>query len=593
MIEQRIKINLNGMGTLILKPERYSAISMPNFSYQGMEFHNIPEYKQNNVIPIQFNNNPSNDSANIILQEETRYQLYFKFNNPIKFINFPILQQFNNDFNYSIPSSSKDFCSANLNTGSYAGKSFIDIELNGSEPIKIPFFVHPKKLNFDHYSAMISYLCQTASGIVFDSAPVFESQELKDINRETFYEDFIFFEYLFRPENLISSYEHIRRDPYKVLKRYQEPVPITLATNVGPSELINMASDSGNLDKAKKIPARWPEGMKDFIPNKINQSFYEEIVDNPENQFVKFFMHLTGELIQNIVKYIDKEELKGYAVDKIFNYQNIIQEYLLDDWLDDVGDMHYFPSNSQILQKKSGYRDILSFFMVLESAFYIKIDGLEDLLKGYQRKLYDLYEYWCYIKLFEILSKLANIEPDYNKLFVSKDEKEWLMELKRGIASKQKFKVKYNNIEFDVKLLYNRLYKGKNYLKGSYSLSLKPDYTIIIKSGEYKYLIHFDAKYRSDIIFDDKDINKRDKEEDEKRIYKSADIYKMHTYKDAIKGSLGAYVLYPGDIPKIYNENETGIFPSIGAFPLKPNGNISEETKIEEFIYDILDFFTK
>ena len=38
--------------------------------------------------------------------------------------------------------------------------------------------------------------------------------------------------------------------------------------------------------------------------------------------------------------------------------------------------------------------------------------------------------------------------------------------------------------------------------------------------------------------------------------FKKEDIYKMHTYRDAIRGCRGAYMLYPG--------NETRIFPVDG-----------------------------
>ncbi|MEN6551325.1 MAG: nuclease domain-containing protein, partial [Methanobacterium sp.] len=123
----------------------------------------------------------------------------------------------------------------------------------------------------------------------------------------------------------------------------------------------------------------------------------------------------------------------------------------------------------------------------------------------------------------------------------------------------------------------------------SYSLNLRPDYTLRIKKGSDYHLIHFDAKYRSDIIIEDTDIDKRDKEEEEKRVYKNADIYKMHTYKDAIIGSLGAYVLYPGTEPKIFPENPISILPSVGAFPLTPGSmNSKEAEEIEKFIKDIL-----
>ena len=279
----------------------------------------------------------------------------------------------------------------------------------------------------------------------------------------------------------------------------------------------------------------------------------------------------------------------GYAADKINEFHYLTHEYLLDGWLDDVGELNFFPSNSQVLQKKAGYRDILRFFMILESSFFINWDDVEELIKGYQRKLYDLYEYWCYIKLFNILSHMALVEPDYNRIFDKSNEKEWSISLKRGQKSLQHFEVNINGEIFYLELLYNRSFGDNKGQYRSYSLTLRPDYTLRINNSLNSYLIHFDAKYRSDIRLYDNDVNKLDEEENEKRIYKYADIYKMHTYKDAINDSLGAYVLYPGSEPKIFRKKTPNILPSVGAFPLKPGKtDNNNEDYIETFLKDVL-----
>ncbi|MGP8190237.1 MAG: DUF2357 domain-containing protein [Methanobacterium sp.] len=589
MTEQRVEICYGDeIGILTLKPEIYNADSCPPISIEGIKFYNIPKADSKKQIPIIFNSNPTEESARIILQEETRYNIIFKSKSTINNLKFPTLQRYQKDFKFSKFSLDKGTYIGNLNTGSYVGKSFFDVEVNEIKSSKIPFEVRPRKINLDHYSAMISDLCETASGIVFDSSPVFERQKLKEIVRKTFYEDFIFFEYLFRPENLLTAYEHIRRDPHKILQRYQENVPLTLSPSVGPSELISMVSDSANLYKTWKIPSNWPENMKNYVPNEINQSYYKEVVDNPENRLVKYFLQLLDDLLDEMVLYVKENGIEGYSADKIHEFHYITHEYLLDGWLEDVGELNFFPSNSQVLQKKAGYRDILRFIMILESAFFISWDEVEELIKGYQRKLYDLYEYWCYIKLFNILSRMSLVEPDYNRIFDKSDVKEWSVSFKKGQRSLQHFKVHNNGEIFDLELLYNRSFRRNKSQNRSYSLTLRPDYTLRIKNGLNSYLIHFDAKYRSDVLLDDIDVNKRD-EEEEKHIYKYADVYKMHTYKDAIIGSLGSYVLYPGSETRIFKEKSPNLLPSVGAFSLTPgDDNLKEEIKIRTFIKEAL-----
>ena len=66
------------------------------------------------------------------------------------------------------------------------------------------------------------------------------------------------------------------------------------------------------------------------------------------------------------------------------------------------------------------------------------------------------------------------------------------------------------------------------------------------------------------------------KNQESSRKYKNADIYKMHTYKDGILNSHGAYILYPGNKEGIFMEYDDYIVPSIGALPLKPGSDYYE-----------------
>ncbi|MDO5836699.1 MAG: nuclease domain-containing protein, partial [Methanobacterium sp.] len=155
-----------------------------------------------------------------------------------------------------------------------------------------------------------------------------------------------------------------------------------------------------------------------------------------------------------------------------------------------------------------------------------------------------------------------------------------------------------DNQEIYTELMYNRLFSNNTRFK-SYSLPFRPDYTLLIEYNSENYFVHFDAKYRSegDVLafyenipqeqFDkdnhnqaiENEIETRDLEEETKRKFKYGDLYKMHTYKDAILKTEGAYVLYPGDDCKIF---------SVGAFPLTPGKNGEEENELISFIIAVI-----
>lgn len=103
--------------------------------------------------------------------------------------------------------------------------------------------------------------------------------------------------------------------------------------------------------------------------------------------------------------------------------------------------------------------------------------------------------------------------------------------------------------------------------------------------------LHFDAKYRVealDEVFHDDD-SLLEPSELILGSSKRADLLKMHAYRDAIRRSAGAYILYPGSQDERLQEFHE-ILPGLGAFPLCPSstGLASGAPSLKKFIRDIL-----
>lgn len=119
--------------------------------------------------------------------------------------------------------------------------------------------------------------------------------------------------------------------------------------------------------------------------------------------------------------------------------------------------------------------------------------------------------------------------------------------------------------------------------------------------------IHFDAKYKVDKIQDilgkesiENEINdsnyftndadeQLDNEllEHKKGIYKRVDLLKMHAYKDVVRRTAGAYILYPGTELKT-QKGFHELIPGLGAFTIKPSSDDTGITQLAEFINDVL-----
>ena len=118
---------------------------------------------------------------------------------------------------------------------------------------------------------------------------------------------------------------------------------------------------------------------------------------------------------------------------------------------------------------------------------------------------------------------------------------------------------------------------------GSWTRAMRPDVTISMwpeeqseSEAEREHVmthVHFDAKYRIDNINElfGKSVDRADEpSEPQKETYRHADLLKMHAYRDAIRRSDAAYVVYPGNVAtqwRVFSE----ILPGLGAVCLRPH----------------------
>ena len=64
---------------------------------------------------------------------------------------------------------------------------------------------------------------------------------------------------------------------------------------------------------------------------------------------------------------------------------------------------------------------------------------------------------------------------------------------------------------------------------------------------------------------------------DSERSHVREDLYKMHTYRDAIRDSTGAFILYPGTTYASFPETpDSPEACGVGAIPLVPGGSTDE-----------------
>lgn len=565
-MDQELQIKFHG-GTLRIKADTKRRGVEKTLTINGYKIKliNVPKVENPGLEPIEYC--PYFENLNeIMLLENTRYHVLFDSEED-DFEVFPFIKSSGKSaferLNFELGDNK---VVGFLDFGSYAGKTFLDIKTSHGRE-SIPGEVRSKKINYyEDYPRMLADLSEEISSIILESdSPIFQRFLVDESKAKTFYEDFIILEYLFRPENLPSAMEYINRNFYTRLKREVEVVPVALASNIDVGKLPSIISEPANITADGNI-------------KKLPQVYLEESPDTPENRFYKYFL----ESLQHLILRLSENAPEGYIKDSLRSFLDEVDYQLSHDWLEDVGTLEHLPFNSQVLQKREGYRDILKYFFLMDLSLRFTWDELEESCRGFEKRLSQLYEYWCYFKLIKILEDITG--KKVNPLDIFKVD-QWQVKIRWGLESMLKFTLNAPE-PIIISLSYNRKFANSTSCR-SYSLPFRPDYSILVDIDECTYFIHFDAKYRSKITSADfYEMEKRDPEEELQRKYQAGDIYKMHTYKDAILHSIGAYILYPGNEEVIFTEY-TDKIPSVGAFPLNP-GNSEDEEKLKKFIKNII-----
>ncbi|UTI43283.1 DUF2357 domain-containing protein [Niallia sp. RD1] len=331
-----------------------------------------------------------------------------------------------------------------------------------------------------------------------------------------------------------------------------------------------------------------PKGILDkkfngYTPERIVTTEKNETNDTPENRYIKAFLEELHFIIQKLHKTLEQNTNMGNPK-KIFllyelevrKWLDIIENYLSLYEFRGIGRMNFFPSNSQVLQNRAGYQDVLLLDLRLQSGMQLNWNPLMAVTNDiYVKPVYELYEVWCFFILRNILRELLGSEIKTINLFTNDSKVNF--NLRKGSASGLVFQKGKTMLT----LYYNKEFSRHTKGEKSYSLSFRPDFTFQF-SNEGKdypnYLIHFDAKYKIDNLND---------LESEIKSSKKEDIIKMHAYKDGILNTLGAYVLYPGNEFRNFQVGND-IIPGIGAVPLAPN-NTDARSKLKSFISDIIN----
>lgn len=351
------------------------------------------------------------------------------------------------------------------------------------------------------------------------------------------------------------------------------------------------------------LPAGHPlNGTVSSLPERITVQRTVQTDDTPENRFVRFALRSFAGFL-NAMR-LRLEEI-GNAGDTrlqedVRYLENVLESALHADIFRGVSEPDMLPLGSPVLQRKEGYREILQAWLRFDMAARLVWHGGDDVYGAGQRDIAALYEYWVFFRLLDIVAGIFMLQKPAVEELIEETGDGFGLKLKSGrhLAVRGSFEV--GGRKLLVEFGYNRTFSAgsSREKEGSWTKNMRPDYTLSLwpaefepKAAEAQELmvhVHFDAKYRVDRLTELFGSDDADAEErlERRGTWKRADLLKMHAYRDAIRRTHGAYILYPGDDEPARFEGFREILPGLGAFVMKPG---SGDGDLCRFIRDVVE----
>lgn len=503
----------------------------------------------------------------------------------------------------------------------YLGRTRVSFADN-TDRRNLVFEVVPNKMNYeDDYVELTESIAERCSELLLEySGSTSNMFSMSDEDSRTLLEQFIFMRKFCFNENLLGLFETIKRNPDRILTENIEFKPLGCAM---PSRKVFIHPFS-YAQKWKKYEAE--DGRNHYLPSMIATTEKSDSVDTIANRFLKFALEKFQYLCEELIKSLESAgaEKQTECLREALHIQQILDDILHDRFFDEIGRLEIMPQNNQVLQKRTGYSEIFSAYSMVDLALQLDWEGEESVYEGESKNVALLYEYWLFFELANVIKSMEGCESlkAGETPFILTDRDKLTVSLKEGKQSCQAFVIR--NLGTRINLYYNRTFAPTDFhttkYEGSYSRPFRPDYTLAIfpdnyhggrdggeskavKDGEVCY-IHFDAKYRitdlTSFVGKGNEANEFEESEfiDEKaaevtNTYKRGDLLKMHTYNDAIRRTVGSYILYPGEaatsesggkVFSLYDE----ILPGVGAFAIKPSISAQGENELRNFITSLI-----
>jgi hypothetical protein len=471
--------------------------------------------------------------------------------------------------------------------------------------------VFPEKLTQERYEVMLTDLRSFAIDLLFRLT---SSTGEKAITQPDNEEPSPYREYK-QVKGIIDALqdvmEHIRRNPYRVLREEREQQYLrevrqfSSETKPVPGTVIRLPASLTTTYTLEYLPEKWIAQRNiltyDVHENRLLKHFVQQqlvtrlaMLQKRAESEIRRREQARIVKIRNKWKDDETPEIEKLRL-VITECKQMMQRCMF--WADEVFLASVQPlamtgKATQVLLKNPSYSRFYRLYLRFQQHLRISLDTERFLTMLALRKIFDLYEFWSVFQVTRmVIEKLEQVgyAITSNSVFYEIERDYFQFDVRRNVSS-----IVLTKGETRVEIKYEPVYPNHKTLKNASGLvaqlrndnPLTPDMAIeVYEQGRPRHIAIFDAKYK---WYQEKDGLHHPKDEDLDKMRRYHDLiqYKIYDRKTGRERwqpiVSSAYVLYPGESM----DRDPG--KAIGALPMTPKMTARQRDVVEQAVVDIL-----
>jgi len=291
-----------------------------------------------------------------------------------------------------------DRCSGSFRVVNHCGRAFLGPKggKDGRSLPRLDFDIEPAKFDPCEYRILSEALEREVSQILVEwDSPATQWRSAGADSGALLAEKIAFLTTAVGAGNLEDALEQIRRNPHRRLRSETRWSPFGSAM---PNLLLRDPLRHGR---------DWTPTFGGLLPQEIEEERKFDSRDTAANRFVKFalgeFLQVCEAVVESDGARVAEGRSQSIAAVEAMRLGAWLRETLDHSFFDEVGELQRIPFENPTLQSREGYRQILGWWVQLDSVGKVEWEGREEYYQAPDRSLDKLYEYWLYLEIRRML----------------------------------------------------------------------------------------------------------------------------------------------------------------------------------------------